>query len=506
MNAAYDVIVVGGGGSGLAAAVSAAENDLEVLVLEKQSVLGGTTGLAVGSITANRTELQQSAGIDDSLESHLEDVEKFAAPEIEARNNEALRRFHLAETANTYRWLTGMGLVFHGPSPEPPNRVPRMHNVVPNAKVYIATLQTRLLELGGTIHCNAPVTKLIKNEGRVSGVEADFEGASVKIAARKGVVLAAGDYANSKSIIGENKGSAYTRVDGINPYALGDGHRLAAEAGGKLVNMDVTWGPEIRFVPPDKEPFVGLLPTRGFGARVVGWLLPLVPKAIINAYIKRLLVTWQHPDDDIYRQGAVLINQEGNRFCNELVFPERELALAEQPGGAAYLLLDERLVNQYAAWPHFVSTAPEIAYAYVADYLRLRPDISIAAQSLEEMARARGLSETNLIDTVATFNRYVEGNETDPYGRTGDLHALAGVNWVLLGPAKAYFTITEGGASINQDLQVLDHGGEPIKGLYAVGCNGLGGQILFSHGLHVGWAMTSGRLLGKVLSRSNEGL
>ena len=69
--------------------------------------------------------------------------------------------------------------------------------------------------------------------------------------------------------------------------------------------------------------------------------------------------------------------------------------------------------------------------------------------------------------------------------------------WLLLGPLKAYFTTTEGGAAINEQMQVLDDNGDVIPGLYAVGQNGLGGMILFSHGLHIAWAITSGRLAGR---------
>jgi fumarate reductase flavoprotein subunit len=68
---------------------------------------------------------------------------------------------------------------------------------------------------------------------------------------------------------------------------------------------------------------------------------------------------------------------------------------------------------------------------------------------------------------------------------------------VLLGPAKAWFTTTEGGAAINESFEVLDASGAALPGLYAVGQNGLGGQILWGHGLHIGWAMTSGYLLGR---------
>jgi len=214
----------------------------------------------------------------DSLEAHIEDVGKFAAPAIEARNNDPLRRFFLSQTAHTYDWLVGMGLTFHGPSPEPPNRVPRMHNVIPNAKAYIATLQRRFLSLGGSIYCNAAVKKLIKGNTRVDELEADVAGSTVRFKATRGIVLAAGDYANSKSMITTYKGEEYATVDGINPHAEGDGHRLVREMGGKLVNMDITWGPEIRFVPPEKKAFVQLLPTGGLAAKFMGLLLPLVPK------------------------------------------------------------------------------------------------------------------------------------------------------------------------------------------------------------------------------------
>jgi fumarate reductase flavoprotein subunit len=81
---------------------------------------------------------------------------------------------------------------------------------------------------------------------------------------------------------------------------------------------------------------------------------------------------------------------------------------------------------------------------------------------------------------------------------------LQGNRWVLLGPVKSYFTTTEGGAAIDTSFRVLDNVGDPINGLYAIGQNGLGGQILWGHGLHIAWAMTSGRLVGRVLADSNS--
>jgi len=248
------------------------------------------------------------------------------------------------------------------------------------------------------------------------------------------------------------------------------------------MNMDVTYGPEIRFIAPqDKMSFTQLLPATGPLAWLIGRLLPFTPQFVVNAFIRRLLVTWQHPENSLFDDGAILINAHGKRFCDETQWPEREIAIANQEDKLAYILLDERLTLHYSAWPHFISTAPKIAYAYVADYLKLRPDIAIAGTLLQIAHRRR--------IPVGSLKAALEG--------TG----LKGERWVLLGPCRANFTTTEGGAAIDQSLRVLDQKGAPIPGLYAVGQNGLGGQILWGHGLHIAWALTSGRLVGKTLAQ-----
>jgi hypothetical protein len=167
---------------------------------------------------------------------------------------------------------------------------------------------------------------------------------------------------------------------------------------------------------------------------------------------------------------------------------DREMAIAAQPDKICYLLLDGRLVEQYSQWPHFISTAPRIAYAYVSDYERLRPDVTLRRATLAEIAAARSMDvqriEASLIESHRSGRRRLERGP-----------------WVLLGPAKAYFTTTEGGVAIDEQLRALDPQGLVIPGLYAVGQNGLGGQILWGHGLHIGWAITSGRLVGKYLAK-----
>ena len=522
MEATFDVIIVGGGGSGLAAAVSAAENGARVLVLEKESRLGGTTGIAVGSFTANRTRLQAREQIEDSPTDHAEDAGKFGPPEYRDRNNHELRQFFLENGGDTVAWLEDMGIAFHGPSPEPPNRVPRMHNVVPNAKAYIATLHARLVRLGGEVKCDTAVIDLMMHEGRVIGVEVVEHASSMAIAfaddgpakldpqggqpgrytARRGVILAGGDYSSATPLIERSIGARYGAIEGINPFAAGYGQILAERAGAELLNMDIAYGPELRFVPTAGDGFMQLLPTSGPLARLMGRLLPLVPNFVIKRIVKRLLVSWQHPEDSILEDGAILVNREGRRFCNETVGKEREIAVAQQPDKEAFILLDERLIKRYSAWPHFISTAPEIAYAYVDDYLRLRPDVSTRGPSLAEVAARWNLPVDALAETLEDYNRYTRGEAPDSQGRTGNNEPLQGSDWVLLGPAKAYFTTTEGGASVDTELRVLNPASQPIAGLYAVGQNGLGGQILWGHGLKIGWALTSGRLAGKIVAKA----
>ena len=498
----HDVIVVGAGGSGLAAAVSAAENGCSVLVLEKRPEPGGTTGIAVGSFTANRTRMQRAARIKDTLDHHVEDAGGFAPRSIETQNNQELRKFFLSHTAQTLAWLEGMGLAFHGPNPEPPNRVPRMHNVVPNAKAYIATLQSKLIRHGGKLVCSSQVKGLTRDGSRITGAKVlHTDGSEAIYHARRGVVLAGGDYAGSHRLIAKYKGDQYGQINGINPFAAGEGHELAESVGACLINMDITYGPEIRFMAPKgKQLFEQLLPVSGPLAWIAGRLLPYVPKAIVNAYIKRLLVTWQHPENALFDDGAILLNCKGHRFCNEKSWPEREIAIADQPDKLAYLLLDQRLCERYSEWPHFISTAPKIAYAYVNDYLKLRPDIAVHGNSIETLFRRTRIDQRAMENALHEFNQYVRGNCDDRFGRSGDSHELTGNRWVLLGPACAYFTTTEGGAAIDQSLRVLDEQGQVIEGLYAVGQNGLGGQILWGHGLHIGWALTSGRLVGQILA------
>ena len=132
----------------------------------------------------------------------------------------------------------------------------------------------------------------------------------------------------------------------------------------------------------------------------------------------------------------------------------------------------------------------------VADYQRLRKDVTRTGTTLDDACWKAGLDSKVVADELQAFNQYVSGKCNDSFGRSGDQSHLEANPWVVFGPVKAYFTTTEGGAVVNERMQVLDEAGDVLKGLYAVGQNGLSGMVLWSHGLHIAWAMTSGRLAG----------
>ena len=136
----YDVVIVGGGGAGLAAASEAARLGRRTVLLEKNPAPGGSTSWSVGSITATNTPHQRRLGIQDTPDEHFEDLEKHAGA-LAARDNPQLRRILVDHANEMLDWLMQLGVVFVGPMPEPPHRYNRMHNVVPNSRSFAYHLE-----------------------------------------------------------------------------------------------------------------------------------------------------------------------------------------------------------------------------------------------------------------------------------------------------------------------------------------------------------------------------
>jgi succinate dehydrogenase/fumarate reductase flavoprotein subunit len=244
----FDVIVVGGGGSGLAAAIEANAAGARTVLLEKNPKLGGSTAWSIGSITATGTPHQIKRGIADRPEDHYADMPLFAGG-LAGRDNDELRRVLCDEVPDAFRWLMSLGVRFYGPMPEPPHKQPRMHNVLPNSLSYIYHLGRHARGVGVDVRLGVRVTSLITGGGRVTGA-ACSDGR--RLLARRAVILAAGDFTNDPELKARYMGAQQAKVEGVNATATGDGQKLALALGAQIVNGDLALGPEIRFAAPSR--------------------------------------------------------------------------------------------------------------------------------------------------------------------------------------------------------------------------------------------------------------
>ncbi|HUI98222.1 MAG TPA: FAD-dependent oxidoreductase [Xanthobacteraceae bacterium] len=484
---AYDVIVVGGGGSGLAAAIEARAAGATVLLIEKNLQLGGSTAWSIGSVTASRTPHQARKGIVDDPADHWRDMAGFNG-DFDRRDNAALRRLLADEMPATFQWLLDHGVRFFGPMPEPPHGRPRMHNVLPNSRAFITHLGKAARRAGVTIMRGARATALVAAQGRVVGVDCATDGGPLRLEARGGVVLAAGDFTSDPELKGRFMGPQEAKIDGVNVTATGDGQKLALALGARVINGDLALGPELRFVPPAGRNLLLMLPPWRVLANLMAWSLEHLPSALLRPFVMSFVTTALAPSPDLFAQGALLTNRRGERFTDECDKPA--FALPDQPGKVAHILLDRRMTALFSAWPHFISTAPGVAYAYVDDYRRNRRDIFTAAPSLDALARRLGVPAEALGETVRRHN--ASAGNRPPFGEGP---------YVALGPVRAVFVHAEGGLAVDAEHRVLGDDDRPIAGLYAAGSTGQGGLLLKGHGHHLGWAFVSGRRAGRNAAR-----
>ena len=477
----FDIIVVGTGSAGLAAAISAAENGAKALIIEKNSTLGGTTGWSVGSITTSSSQHQRNRGITDTPDQHYADMELFHGTHLKGRDNTKLRRILVENTPPTFEWLISLGLIFYGPMPEPPHTQPRMHNILPNSRTLIHHLSKRAKKLGVEIRTSTSMEDLFVENGRVRGVVVD--GNSIR--SEMGVILAAGDFSSNPILKQRYMLTEVAEIDGFNPASTGDWHDPVISLGGRVLNGDVALGPEIRFPPPTKISFVRRLPPWLWLARLVRWAIDYVPSRILRPFVLGFLTTALMPSVELYRRGALLINQNGERFSDEIDRPTN--CITKQPGGVAYLLMDNTLAQDFESWPNFISTAPGIAYAYLSDYRRNRPDICFQENTLPALAKRIGMDPEKLETSISQYNTEDAGGDRQPFNSPP---------YTALGPVQAYIMATDGGLVVNENLQVIGKNEVPIPGLYAAGSTGQGGLLLEGHGHHLAWGFTSGRIAG----------
>jgi fumarate reductase flavoprotein subunit len=471
---AVDVIVVGAGGAGLAAAIEASTAGACVCVLEKGASPGGSTALSVGSVTCSGTRQQRAGGIDDAAQAHWEDMAAFDGALL-PRDNRELARVLCDEIPATFAWLERQGVRFSGPYPEPPHRQPRMHNVLPNSRAFVQRLARTARRRGVRFEFDARAVGLLSSGPRVDGVVYEQAGRCIRLRARRAVVLASGDFTNSAEYKQRFMGAAAASVPGINALATGDGQRMAEAFGGTVLNGDLALGPELRFAPAGGDHWLRRLPSSPLLAGALHAGLRWLPQAWVRPLIVRFIATALAPSPHLFELGAMLVDRSG-----ALVHaPREQLAsvLAGRAGGSGFIVMNDHTARQLRRGAHFISTAPGIAYAYLEDYSRIRPRIHFEARTPERLAQLCGMRAHALIRALGSRA------QSDRF--------------VALGPLRPVFVHSEGGLAVDACHCVLGADARPIPGLFAAGSTGQGGLLLKGHGHHLAWAFVSGRRAGR---------
>ncbi len=423
-----DVVVVGTGGAGLAAAVTAAEAGASVVMLDKMDIYGGNTNAGEGTLNAPDPARQEPMGIEDS-------VDKFFTDTYEGGDEKAdpdLVHVLANNATDAVYWMEGHGLVYNdevftaiGGKWQRGHSVKVQKNGQQGGSYYVSCLMACAQRLGVRVYCDAKVESLLTDaDGKVCGVKGTrpSSGAEVSVTA-KSVVMATGGYAQNAQLAMQYD----TRVTEDMPSSnvcssTGDGLPIVEAVGAGLKNMELVQ------IHPLGDP------QNGGVATFVGNWLGVEDYVFVN--------------DDAVRFTA----EDGRR-------DEIANAILEQPNDEMWLLVDSTDIDadRQSQIDELVATGH-----------------SFQADSIEDLAGQIGVDPATLTDTIDGYNACIDAGEDTQIDPGKQLLG----DKVEDGPfyaSKRIPTIhyTMGGMAINTDAQVTTEDGDPIDNLYGCGeCTG----------------------------------
>ena len=454
-----DVVVVGAGGAGMTAAITAAGEGKSVVILESQSMVGGNSVRATGGMNAGKTvyqdenEFGESAGVEKTLKTAAEKYadnetitalaktvsEQWAAYQADPTgyfdsvelmeldtmiggkgiNDPELVETLCANSADAIDWLDEHGITLHNVSSFGGASVKRIHRPV-NAEgktvsvgsYMIPLLQENCEKAGVKMMLDTTATEILTDaNGAAVGVKATGASGETVTVNAKAVVLATGGFgANLDMVVKykpELKGFMTTNAPGIQ----GQGIEMAQAIGAATVDMD-----QIQ-IHPTVEANTAALITEGLRG-----------------------------------DGAVLINEEGKRFIDEVgtrdVVSAAEIA---QTGSYSWLVVDQAMVD-----------ASSVIQGYI------KKGYTVTGETYEELGKAMGVDEAAFAETMEKWNGYVEAKNDPDFGRTSFANPLNTAPYYAV-KVTAGVHHTMGGLKINANTEVLNEKGEVIPGLFAAG-------------------------------------
>ncbi len=434
-----DVVVIGGGGAGLSAAVSAHQNGATVLVLEKMPRVGGNTIISGASYNAVDQKRQEAQGIEDSIEKHF--TQTFEGGD--KQGNQELIRVMVENAYPTIEWLEGIGMEFNDHIHTVLGGLwPRAHSPVkPLGTGFIETFMNYVDENSSDMEVlvNTKATEIIMENGKVVGVKAKGPDGEVIAKANNGVIMAAGGFGANVEMrdkYNENWPTLTHLKTTNHPGATGDGLAMAEAVGANLIDMK-----ELQLLP--------------MGDPETGSLSGNIEQGVEN---------------------RIFVNKDGNRFVDEGA--RRDVmtqALFDQEDTFMWTVLDKHSYPTGDIKNHFnesIDQLVEQGRAYKAD-------------TIEDLAKQIGVEPENLVKAVDDFNKAVEAGGPDEFGRTLFADKIDTAPFYA-GARVPTVHHTMGGIQINTETQALDKDGNPIPGLYAAGevtggihgTNRLGGNAL----------------------------
>lgn len=456
-----DVVVVGAGGAGMTAAITATDAGKKVIVVESQPIAGGNSVRSTGGMNAAKTpyqdknEFKEAAGVEKTLataaekfadnatitalaatvksqwdayqanpQGYFDSVELMELDTLiggKGKNNPELVKALAENSADAIEWLASIGAdvknvgAFGGASVKRIHRPVNADGKVTAVGAYIVPiLEKNLQDRNVQFLFDTTANEIIMKDGKAVGIKATGKDGNKVTINAKSVVIATGGFGANAEMVEkykpELKGFATTNAEG----AQGQGIDMATAVGAATVDMDQ---------------------------------IQIHPTVHIEEDGNAHLIT-----EGLRGDGAILVNAEGKRFYDEVSTRDKvSAAIIAQPEKSAWLVVDQSMVDKSAV---------------IAGYIK--SGYTVTGATYEELAKAMGVDEATFVSTMNTWNQAVEAKSDAEFNRTSFANPLTTAPYyaIKITPAVHH---TMGGIAINPKAEVLNEKGEVISGLFAAG-------------------------------------
>ena len=418
----YDVVVIGAGGAGFSAAITARNAGANVVLLEKMPAVGGNSLISGAEMNAAKNWVQPKLGInDDSPELHAQDTFKGGDGKGDMKVINVMTHQAL-DAAKWCRDYLGVrfeddNLFFFGGHSRKRALIPVGHT----GTEFIAKFQAKADELGIPVITNMKAEELIKNkDGRVVGVKATMDGSEYTFNAKGGVVLATGGFGANPEMVKKYNPKIDERFKTTDaPGTTGEALYMAERAGAQLVNMGYIQ------TYPICDPLSGAI--------------ELIADARFD--------------------GAIMLNQEGKRFVEEL---QRRDVLSEA-------ILNQTGQYCWVLWNDNIGKISNTVKAHANEYEAFtKQGIMTTCDDLKCIADFTKIPFDQLQKTVKRVSDMAgKGNDKDFNHRAGLMDMQQGKYYVIKAVPSTHHTM--GGVRINEKAEALTAEGKVIPGLWAAG-------------------------------------